>query len=67
MAHEYDKRSNDQWLREVALSANTANTKIDFHMEECSRRYASIQRWLMTLVGLGGLQLISKLIDMIHK
>lgn len=54
----------DTGTRDLAV---TALNKIDYHIDECSRRYLSIQRWLIALFGLGGIQVISKIIDVIHK
>lgn len=54
----------EQGTRDMAV---TALNKIEYHIDECSRRYQSIQKWLVVLVGVGGLQLVGKVIDLVHK
>lgn len=58
------KTVEDTKTRDLAV---TALNKIDYHIDECSRRYASIQRWMIVLVSVGGLQLVGKVIDLMHK
>jgi len=57
-----ERRKEDQSTRDLAV---TAMNKIDFHMDECAKRYKTLQNWLIALVGIGGLQLVGRLIDIV--
>lgn len=56
-----DSNARDSNTRDIAV---TANNKIDYHIDECARRYNSIQKWMIALASMGGLQLLAKIIDM---
>lgn len=58
------RKSVEEGTRDIAV---TAMNKIDYHMDECARRYQSIQKWMIALVVMGGAQILNSVLSYFHK